>query len=324
MTTAPIAVTCGDPAGIGPELAFKAWSELGHQVPMVWFGDPDLIPDHIVWHNFDDTGLLGPGDSLPVYPIHFPNTVQPGRPDNANAQAVIDCIQTAVSHTQSGKCSAVVTAPISKSVLIEGAGFAFPGHTEFLAHLDGANTSIMLLASDALNVVPLTIHVPIRDVPTLVTQDLITTITQMLADDLSEKFGITNPHIAIAGLNPHASENGKIGTEDLDITAPAIKDLQDKGVNVTGPWPADTLFHAAARAKYDVALCMYHDQALIPVKTLAFDDAVNATLGLSFLRTSPDHGTAFDIAGQGIANPGSFIAACKMAHSHRLPGQDAN
>ena len=324
MTAAPIAVTCGDPAGIGPELAFKAWAQLRHQVPMVWFGDPDLIPDHIPWHDFQDAAHRGPGESLPVHPITFPSPVHPGQPDKANAKAVIACIEAAVSHTRSGQCSAVVTAPISKSVLIEGAGFAYPGHTEFLAHLDGADTSIMLLASAALNVVPLTIHVPIRDVPTLVTQDLITSVTQLLADDLSKKFGMNNPHIAVAGLNPHASEDGKIGTEDLDITAPAIKDLQNNGVNVTGPWPADTLFHAAARAKYDVAMCMYHDQALIPVKTLAFDDAVNATLGLSFLRTSPDHGTAFDIAGQGIANPGSFIAACKMAHSHRLPGQNAN
>ena len=214
---------------------------------------------------------------------------------------------------KTGQAAALVTAPISKKALIDGAGFAFPGHTEFLADQAGVDRVVMMLAGPDLRVVPVTIHIPLADVPATLTIDLIVETVEVLARDLVARFGIGSPRIALAGLNPHAGEGGAMGREEIEVIAPAIAALQAKGHAVTGPWPADTMFHAAARARFDAALCMYHDQALVPLKTLAFDEGVNVTLGLPFVRTSPDHGTAFDIAGQDKADPTSMIAALRLA-----------
>ena len=232
--------------------------------------------------------------------------------------AVRTSIERAVDLVRQGAARAVVTNPISKAVLY-GSGFAFPGHTEYLAALASAKGRqlhpVMMLASPALKVVPVTIHVPLKDVPRLLTSELILKTIEITAKDLGRYFGIMRPRLAVSGLNPHAGEDGGLGREEIDIIAPAIAAAQDKGLDVTGPHPADTMFHDAARAGYDVAICMYHDQALVPFKTLAFADGVNVTLGLPFVRTSPDHGTAFSLAGTGKANPRSLIEALKLAAS---------
>jgi 4-hydroxythreonine-4-phosphate dehydrogenase len=226
---------------------------------------------------------------------------------------VIDAIETGVSLVQSGAASALCTAPIHKKALIDGADFAYPGHTEFLAALAGRSRVVMMLASEQLRVVPATIHIPLSQVPSRLTPDLLRDTIAITADGLRRQFGIPHPRIAVAGLNPHAGEGGKMGREELDWIAPLLADLTPDGYTVTGPHPADTMFHAAARARYDAAIAMYHDQALIPIKTLDFDRGVNVTLGLPFIRTSPDHGTALDIAGKGMANPTSLIEALKLA-----------
>jgi 4-hydroxythreonine-4-phosphate dehydrogenase len=243
--------------------------------------------------------------------------VQPGRPDPASAPATIESIERAVALTRAGRAAAVVTNPIAKHVL-HAAGFSHPGHTEFLAALargeDGrAPRPVMMLWSEALAVVPVTIHMPLREVPSALTTDLIVQTGRIVARDLRERFGIAAPRLALAGLNPHAGESGSLGSEDRDVVEPAIARLRAEGIDASGPYPADTMFHDRARRGYDVALAMYHDQALIPIKTIAFDDGVNVTLGLPFVRTSPDHGTAFDIAGKGIARPDSLIAALRLA-----------
>ncbi len=311
MTKAPIAITCGDPAGIGPEIAVAAFQAVKQDVPCVWLGDPRHLPEGTKWH---EHGANADADSLPVQSIAFPETATPGTPNLINAAGVVQSIEMAVAGTQSGAFSGICTAPIHKQVLQDGAGFAHPGHTEFLAHLAGPDvTPVMMLASPDLRVVPLTIHIPIKDVPQAVTTDLIRETVAIIQRDFQAKLGIKTPRICVAGLNPHASEGGKIGREDLDIVGPAVQSLADDGVNIWGPLSADTMFHPAARATYDVALCMYHDQALIPIKTLDFSGGVNVTLGLPFVRTSPDHGTAFDIAGTGKADPMSMIAALKTA-----------
>jgi 4-hydroxythreonine-4-phosphate dehydrogenase len=241
---------------------------------------------------------------------------RPGQPDNTSADAAIASIRQAVGDVIAGRASAVVTNPIAKSVLYR-AGFRHPGHTEFLAELaatDGHTPQpVMMLWSPALVVVPVTIHLSLRDAIAQLSSDLIVTTVRIVAAALKARFGIANPRLAVSGLNPHAGEDGSLGTEDQTIVAPAIEILRGDGIEIRGPLPADTMFHDAARKTYDCAICMYHDQALIPVKTLAFDDAVNVTLGLPFIRTSPDHGTAFDIAGTGRANPSSLIAALRLA-----------
>jgi 4-hydroxythreonine-4-phosphate dehydrogenase len=255
-------------------------------------------------------------NSLPVVPLSIPVFTEPGRPDASNAPSVIESIETAVRLVRTGSAAAVVTNPIAKHVLYES-GFPHPGHTEFLAALagDGGTTyhPVMMLWSEQLAVVPVTVHIPLANVPSVLTTDLIVLTGRIVAGALQERFGIANPRLALAGLNPHAGENGTMGTEDSTVIAPAIEILRAEGIDVAGPLPADTMFHARARRRYDAALAMYHDQALIPIKTIAFDEAVNVTLGLPFVRTSPDHGTAFDIAGKGIARPDSLMAALKLA-----------
>ena len=255
--------------------------------------------------------------ALPVIPLKASVSAASGRPDAAYAPSVIEAIETAVSLVRAGSASAVVTNPIAKHVLYE-AGFRHPGHTEFLAALasEGSGKTyhpVMMLWSEQLAVVPVTVHIPLADVPAALTTDLIVLTGRIVARELRERFGIAQPRLALAGLNPHAGENGAMGTEDARIIVPAIEILRQDGIEVTGPLPADTMFHARARSRYDAALAMYHDQALIPIKTIAFDEAVNVTLGLPFVRTSPDHGTAFDIAGKGIARPDSLMAALKLA-----------
>ncbi|MDB5485953.1 MAG: pdxA, partial [Tardiphaga sp.] len=243
-------------------------------------------------------------------------TAPPGQPDHSSAPSAIASITRAVDHVTAGRAAAVVTNPIAKSVLYR-AGFSHPGHTEFLAELatrDGLMPMpVMLLWSPTLSVVPVTIHLALRDAIAQLTSDMIVATARIVVSDMRARFGLKQPRLAVSGLNPHAGEDGALGHEDQSIVAPAVATLRAEGIDARGPLPADTMFHAAARATYDCALCMYHDQALIPVKTLAFDDAVNVTLGLPFIRTSPDHGTAFDIAGTGRANPSSLIAALRLA-----------
>ncbi len=315
--TPPIALSCGEPSGIGPEIAAKAWEELRDQCPFVWIGDPAHLPSETPWTAVEDTAIAPATSaaSMPVLPIRFPEKNTLGTPSAANAASVIQSIETAVSLIQSGKASAVCTAPIHKKALIDGADFDYPGHTEFLAALANRDRVVMMLASDQLRVVPATIHIPLSQVPQMLTPELLRETIEITAQGLREQFGITHPRIAVAGLNPHSGEGGKMGREEVEWITPFLASLQSDDFTITGPHPADTMFHAAARKRYDVAIAMYHDQALIPIKTLDFDRGVNVTLGLPFIRTSPDHGTALDIAGKGIANPTSLIEALKLAQN---------
>jgi 4-hydroxythreonine-4-phosphate dehydrogenase len=255
-------------------------------------------------------------NALPVVATGHPANAKPGAPDGTSADAALASIRQAVGDVIAGRASAVVTNPIAKSVLYR-AGFRHPGHTEYLAELAAAGNhrpqAVMMLWSPALVAVPVTIHVSLREAIAQLSSDLIVTTARIVTAALKARFGVANPRLAISGLNPHAGEDGSLGTEDKTIVAPAIEILRGEGIEIRGPLPADTMFHEAARQTYDCAICMYHDQALIPVKTLAFEDAVNVTLGLPFIRTSPDHGTAFDIAGTGTANPSSLIAALRLA-----------
>lgn len=312
---APIALTCGEPAGVGPELALKAAANLEGRVPFFWIGDPRHLPRTTDIFEIDDPAeaMHVPTGRLAVLRHDFARPTQAGTPDHANAQGVVDVIGRAVSLVRSGKASAVCTAPINKKVLQDGAGFAYPGHTEFLAHLGGVDRVVMMLACPQLRVVPTTIHIALKDVPEAFTPDLLDATIRITAADLKRFWGISNPRIAIAGLNPHAGEGGAMGHEEGDWMIPLIASLKAEGYALKGPMPPDTMFHAKARAGYDVAICAYHDQALIPIKTIDFAGGVNVTLGLPFIRTSPDHGTAFDIAGTGVADPTSLIAALDMA-----------
>ncbi len=313
--TAPIALSCGEPAGIGPELAVRAWDQLRGECPFVWIGDPRHLPEGTPIAELDDPAEAAAAcaGALPVLPHPFAAPTTPGRPDPANARGVITAIERAVALTQSGQTAAVCTAPIHKKALIDGAHFAYPGHTEFLAALAGVERVVMMLASETLRVVPTTIHIALSEVPHRLTPDLLRETIEITARGLRDQFGIARPRLAIAGLNPHAGEGGAMGREEIDWIAPLLAQIPQEGFTLTGPHPADTMFHAAARARYDAAIAMYHDQALIPIKTLDFDRGVNVTLGLPFIRTSPDHGTAFDIAGKGLANPASLIEALKLA-----------
>jgi 4-hydroxythreonine-4-phosphate dehydrogenase len=322
----PLALTSGEPAGIGPDITIEAWlrrKEL--KLPAFYLlGDRDLLGRRakalglsieIAEVRAEDAAEAF-ADALPVVPTSQLATALAGRPDETSAQAAIGSIRQAVADVVDGRASAVVTNPIAKSVLYR-AGFRHPGHTEFLAELaasaDQTPHPVMMLWSPALAVVPTTIHLPLRDAIGRLSRELIVTTARIVVTDLKTRFGLANPRLALSGLNPHAGEDGSLGTEDRDIVAPAIEILRRDGIEVRGPLPADTMFHEAARKTYDCAICMYHDQALIPIKTLAFEDAVNVTLGLPFIRTSPDHGTAFDIAGTGKANPSSLIAALRLA-----------
>ena len=315
MIPAPIAITCGEPAGVGPEVAANAWAALRNDVPMLWIGDPRHLPQDTPYREIDTPAQATDicAHALPVLRHDFAAPATPGTATLSNAQGVIDVIARAVTLAQSGAVAGICTAPIHKKVLIDGAGFAYPGHTEYLEALTNAPRAVMMLASDQLRVVPSTIHIALQDVPRTLTPDMLRHTIDITAQGLRTHFAIAAPRIVVAGLNPHAGEGGAMGLEERDWIAPLIADMAATGLDVTGPWPADTLFHAAARARYDVAICMYHDQALIPIKTLDFDRGVNVTLGLPIIRTSPDHGTAFDIAGQGRANPTSMIEAINLA-----------
>jgi 4-hydroxythreonine-4-phosphate dehydrogenase len=321
---APIVLTCGEPAGVGPELAVKAWQTLGPSLPFAWIGDPRHLKDVPLVEVTDLSEVAEACKTgLPVLAHGFAGKAIAGQPDPANAIGVIDVIARAVDLVRAGKASAMCTAPIHKKALIDGADFAYPGHTEYLAALAGRERSVMMLASDQLRVVPVTIHIALKDVPTQLSARLLTDTLLITHAAMVQDFGIAKPRIAVAGLNPHAGEGGAMGQEELDMIAPTLDALRAEGFDITGPLPADTMFHARARAQYDVALCMYHDQALIPIKTLDFDRGVNVTLGLPFVRTSPDHGTAFDIAGKGVADPTSLIEALKMANAMAKMRQQA-
>ncbi|NNF23390.1 MAG: 4-hydroxythreonine-4-phosphate dehydrogenase PdxA [Rhodobacteraceae bacterium] len=311
----PIALTCGEPAGVGPEIAIKAWQALRSDVPFVWIGDPSHLPEGApakpVKSAAEATGVCA--DAMPILAHDFTGSARPGLPDPANAQGVIDVIARAVAMARAGEVSAITTCPINKKVLVDGADFAYPGHTEYLAALAGGADVVMMLACDALKVVPATIHIALAQVPRALTRDGLAQVIRTTHSALRADFGIAAPRIAVAGLNPHAGEGGLMGGEEITMIAPLLDDLRAEGINLLGPLPADTMFHAAAREAYDAAVAMYHDQALIPIKTLDFAGGVNVTLGLPFVRTSPDHGTAFDIAGRGIADPTSLINALQMA-----------
>jgi 4-hydroxythreonine-4-phosphate dehydrogenase len=321
--SAPLALTLGEPAGIGGEITLKAWlaRHAEHLPPFFVLDAPERLINLAAALRLDIPvrAIAAPEDAaaifataLPVLPIALPRPVVPCKPDPGNAAAVIGAIASAVQFVQQGRAAAIVTNPIQKETLY-AAGFRHPGHTEYLAELAGGLTPVMMLAGPELRVVPVTVHQPLRDaVAQLRTSDIITA-GKITAAALQRDFGIAKPRLAVAGLNPHAGENGTIGHEDIDIVLPAVTALRALGIAVSGPLPADTMFHAAARRQYDVALCMYHDQALIPLKTLDFDRGVNVTLGLPFIRTSPDHGTACDIAGKGVAKPDSLIAAMALA-----------
>ncbi|ABD54727.1 4-hydroxythreonine-4-phosphate dehydrogenase PdxA [Jannaschia sp. CCS1] len=316
MAALPIALSVGEPAGIGPEIAARAWAALGAEIPFFVIGDPAHLAGHgapLVKVAKASEAVAACRDGLPVLPHSFAEPAVPGRPDPANAQGVIDVIARGVDLVMRGEAAALTTGPIHKKALKDGAGFAFPGHTEYLAHLAGVRQVVMMLACPELRVVPVTIHIPVAEVPRLLTAKLLRDTIRITEAALRQDFGIARPRIAVAGLNPHAGEGGAMGREEIELITPVLDELRANGLTINGPASADTMFHASARAGYDVAIAMYHDQALIPIKTVDFSGGVNVTLGLPFIRTSPDHGTAFDIAGQGIADATSLIAALKMA-----------
>jgi 4-hydroxythreonine-4-phosphate dehydrogenase len=323
----PLALTLGEPAGIGPDITLALWARrkaLG--VPaFIAIGDPALLVSRARLLKLDvplaecaaEQAAVRFAAALPVCPTQTAATASPGKPDRTSAAAARAAIEQAVELAKAGKVSAIVTNPIAKSVLYE-AGFEFPGHTEYLAALatksgGPAPRPIMMIWSEEFAVVPATIHVPLKDVPALLNIDLIVETGRVVARELTQRFGIARPRLAVCALNPHGGEDGHLGREEIAIIRPAIERLAQEGIAASGPHPADTLFHTAARGRYDVAIGMYHDQVLAPIKAIAFDRAVNVTLGLPFIRTSPDHGTAFDLAGTGRADPASLLAALKLA-----------
>jgi 4-hydroxythreonine-4-phosphate dehydrogenase len=323
----PLALTLGEPAGIGPDLTLAIWRRRRDLdlPPFYLIGDVDFLATRVRALGLDvPFAAVAPEQAvetfaraLPVVALDLAVSATPGKTDETSAPAAIASIRRAVADVLAGRAGAVVTNPVAKNVLYKS-GFAEPGHTEFLARLAGEATGkpvhpVMMLWSPELAVVPVTIHLPLKDVPARLTVDLIVATGRIVSHDLFARFGIARPRIAVAGLNPHAGEGGALGGEDATVVAPAVAMLKAEGIDARGPLPADTLFNEKARAGYDVALCMYHDQALIPIKTLAFDHAVNVTLGLPFVRTSPDHGTAFDIAGTGKGDPSSLVAALVLA-----------
>ncbi len=330
-----LAVTMGEPAGIGPEIALQAWMQRKARDLPPFFLIAD--PDHIA-HLAERLGYAVPivateperaaemfPLALPVLPIGTAVIAEPGKPNPADSPAVIHAIRLGVELVHEKRAAALVTNPISKAPLMR-AGFPHPGHTEFLGALAEQHTGtparpVMMLWSEELAVVPVTVHIPLAEVAHALTAELLAETARIVARDMRARFGVQTPRLAVAGLNPHAGEDGELGREEIDIISPVLDELRAEGLSITGPLPADTMFHSEARTGYDAALCMYHDQALIPIKTLAFDRAVNVTLGLPFVRTSPDHGTAFGIAGTGTASPASLIAAIKLAA--RLSGLPA-
>jgi 4-hydroxythreonine-4-phosphate dehydrogenase len=328
---APIAVTLGDPAGIGPDIAILSWllRDARECPPFFAIGDAALYAQRAASFSakpgFKVEAIGSPdeahavfGRALPVLPLEKPlGTVLAGKPDSAHASAITASIEQAVALTLSGHASAAVTAPIAKHVLL-ARGFSHAGHTEFLGELGRrygfqGSFPVMLMASERLKAVPVTVHIPLKDVPAALTKERLIRTAEVTDAGLTRYFGIERPRLAICGLNPHAGEQGELGREEIEIIEPAVAELNAHGIRASGPAPADTLFHEAARQGYDAVLAMYHDQALIPFKTLAFEEGVNVTLGLPFIRTSPDHGTAFSLAGTGLANPMSFIEALRLA-----------
>jgi 4-hydroxythreonine-4-phosphate dehydrogenase len=318
----PIALPLGDPCGIGPEIAAKAWSARGANDIAPFFAIGDVRAIEAVWPG-PVVKITDPADAEKVFPTALPiiavegiGAFVPGQPTIDGAQSALQSLELAIGLTRSGAASALVTGPVSKAQLYK-IGFTHPGQTEFIAERCGVaeQNAVMLLASAALRVVPVTVHIPISAVPGALTTELILAKCRAAAKGLTRDFGMKSPRIAIAGLNPHAGEAGMIGREEITIIQPAIDMLRAEGIDCFGPVPPDALFTARARTKYDLALCMYHDQALIPLKALYFDEGVNMTLGLPIIRTSPDHGTAFDIAGHGKADPSALIAALNMAAS---------
>ncbi|MBU8545314.1 MULTISPECIES: 4-hydroxythreonine-4-phosphate dehydrogenase PdxA [Roseomonadaceae] len=315
MTPLPLALTMGEPAGIGGETTAKAWRALRESGPAFFLiGDPAQCPDvPTTMIEAPEQAAAAFATALPILPRPLAAPLRLGHPDPANAPAVIGAIEQAVQLALAGRVGAVVTNPIQKAVLT-AAGFRHPGHTEFLGELAGdGGPPVMMLACPGLRVVPVTIHVALAEALRSLTTAMIVEQGRIVAAALRRDFGLAQPRLVIAGLNPHAGEAGTMGREDIEIVAPAIAALRAAGIAARGPLPADTMFTPRARAGYDAALCMYHDQALIPIKTLDMDGGVNVTLGLRIIRTSPDHGTALDIAGQGLADPGSLIAALRLA-----------
>jgi len=321
MTGAPLAVTMGDPAGIGPEITLAAWQLLAGRHPFAVIADPDHlaalalslgrdVPVRAVESMAEAAAVFA--RALPVLPERLVAPVVPGSPDPRHAPAIVRSVERAVALARSGAASAVVTNPLAKTTLLE-AGIGHTGHTMWLRDLAGGGTPVMMLAGPMLRVVPVTVHVPLAAVPRLLTVEAIVDAGRVAASALIGDFGLAAPRLAVAGLNPHAGESGTVGREEIEVIAPAIAALRDAGIDATGPHPADSLFHAEARAGYDAALCMYHDQALIPIKALDFANAVNVTLGLSIVRTSPDHGTAYALARTGRADPTSLVAAITLA-----------
>jgi 4-hydroxythreonine-4-phosphate dehydrogenase len=327
VTLQPLALTMGEPAGIGPDITLAAWLRRRELKlpPFYCLADPALLAQRAGALGLDCAiEAVAPQDAaarfdhvLPVAPLSATVSARPGEADPANAQAVIEAIARAVGDVRAGTAAAVVTNPINKKTLYD-AGFRHPGHTEFLGTLSAAWTGhpgkpVMMLAGPGLRTVPVTIHIPVRDVADALSRELIVETGRIVADELRRRFGIREPRLAVAGLNPHAGEGGALGSEDETIVRPAVEALRAEGIAARGPLPADSMFHPQARVTYDAALCMYHDQALIPAKTVAFSETVNVTLGLAFVRTSPDHGTALDIAGTGKAEPASLAAALRLA-----------
>ena len=329
----PIALSMGEPAGIAAEITLRAWQAF-RDTNTVFFllHDPDCmraaaaslapqVPVRIIGDPRETSAVFR--DALPVLPMVLPAAVVPGAIDLRNSPAVIESIRRGVALAQNGEACALVTNPIQKSALY-ASGFDFPGHTEFLEHLAGEPfRSTMMLACQSLKVVPVTIHQSLASAIAALTTTEIVAAALATASAFRRDFGVEDPRLAIAGLNPHAGEDGTMGREEIEIIAPAVKELTAKGVRATGPWAPDTMFTPRARLEYDAAICMYHDQALIPLKTLDVDGGVNVTLGLPFVRTSPDHGTALNLAGRGLADPGSLIAALRMAAeiaAHRRTG----
>ncbi len=308
---APLVVTCGEPAGIGPEVVAKARA-LVPDLPFVVIGNPDHLAGFGIATRIVASVAEAGTDALCILPHDIPGSARPGRPDPAQAAGVISAIARAVDLAKAGEAGGIVTAPIHKKALKDGAAFPHPGHTEYLAALAGGADVVMMLACPELRVVPATIHVALADVPACLTPDLLETVLRVTHAGLRRDFGIERPRIAVAGLNPHAGEGGTMGREETDWIAALVARLAPE-LGCVGPLPADTMFHAGARTTYDAAIAMYHDQALIPIKTIDFAGGVNVTLGLPFIRTSPDHGTAFDIAGNGRADPTSIVAALRMA-----------
>jgi 4-hydroxythreonine-4-phosphate dehydrogenase len=321
-----LGLTQGDPAGIGPEITLKAWGATrANGALFAAIGDPELYAVTARRLKIDvPVAVVSPEeapdrfrDALPVVPAGPPACAEPGRPDPAHAASTLASIDAAVALAQAGRIAALVTNPIAKGVLYQ-AGFRHPGHTEYLAALaarpgERAPRPVMMLWSETLAVVPVTVHIPLAAVPGALTRDLLVETGRIVARDLRRRFGLGAPRLAVAGLDPHAGEGGAMDREEIEVIAPAVASVRTEAIAVSGPHPADTRFHPLAWTGYDAALAMYRDQALVPIKTIAFDDAVNVTLGLPFIRTSPDHGTAFDIAGEGLARPDSLLAAMRLA-----------